>query len=289
MEDREQKVTFDKNATLNYFLRYLLNDVLFVKPSPAIYMLWGKTNMTNFMDNTLDMFFTDGNSMSIVCHQEAEWIQDLKTIPKFLMEEIDELKEKKVFENHDIFLISNFFTTKECTSLIECSESTGFSSIDYDKTYRSNDRMMTQSKELTHMVYNRISKSKLIPKIIIQENTQWELTGINPQFRFCRYIPSQHFSKHLDGRFIKSENEKSFFTLNIYLNENYENGSTRFYLDETDTSLISLSIKPHTGLAVVFNHETKSYLHDGEVVTLGKKYLLRTDIMYKKIVFVNII
>ncbi len=286
IENREQKVTFDKNASLCYFLKYLLNDVLFVKPSDSIYMLWGKTNMTPFMNETLNTFFMDGNNISIECPENAEWIQDLKQVSNFIIDEVRSLEEKRI-ENHDIFLISNFFTNKECESLIKASELAGFSSIDYDKTYRSNDRMMTQSEDLTQMVYNRILKSKFLPRMIIQENMQWELSGVNSQFRFCRYLPSQHFSKHLDGRFILTDYEKSFFTLNIYLNDNYENGSTRFYLNDIDTSMITHSIKPYTGLAVVFNHETKSYLHDGQIVTQGTKYLLRTDIMYtteKKIV-----
>ena len=38
------------------------------------------------------------------------------------------------------------------------------------------------------------------------------------------------------------------------------------------------TIKPKTGMALVFHHPLR---HEGKEITSGTKYVLRTDIMYK--------
>ncbi len=283
VEQYEKKVTFSKELTLNEFIKYLCSDILFIKIPKGIsqpQLMWGKCNMTIFLNNSLETFFVDGNTVSIQCPDGIEW--DQNELKELTINETDFLEpiisKTTTIENHDIFLIENFFSKKECELLIRMTENTGFASINYNKSYRSNDRLMTQSIKLMQIVFNRILQYECIPK----KFDNWIINNVNPQFRFCRYRPGQHFSKHLDGRFIKTDDEKSFLTLNIYLNENFENGTIRFYLDEKDQSIITQTFKPKVGLAVIFNHETKSYLHDGEMVSNGVKYLLRTDIMYKK-------
>lgn len=42
----------------------------------------------------------------------------------------------------------------------------------------------------------------------------------------------------------------------------------------------SLSVKPQQGMGIIFNQ--KIY-HEGTTVTSGYKYIMRTDIFYKKI------
>lgn len=278
VEEREQKVTFAKNASLNEFLKYLASDILFIKINDDVpIIMWGKTNMSLFMEMQLNDFFIDGNSIYIDVPKSAEWIQtdvEIFDIPDFKSMEIPPIA--KQIDDYEIFVIDKLLSEKECLILIELAEKMKFKSIDYNKDYRSNDRLMAVSKNLHDVLFKRIVN--LVP----QKINEWSISGLNPQFRFCRYEAGQLFTKHLDGRFIKSLEEKSFFTVNIYLNEDFEDGNTRFYLDSTDTNIITHSFKPSTGLAVIFNHETCSYLHDGQVVTSGRKYLLRTDIMYKR-------
>ncbi len=36
------------------------------------------------------------------------------------------------------------------------------------------------------------------------EASEWRPTGLNEQWRFCRYEPPQHFSAHFDGAFIQT-------------------------------------------------------------------------------------
>eukprot|EP00042_Codosiga_hollandica_P042102 m.382119 g.382119 ORF g.382119 m.382119 type:complete len:86 (-) comp56246_c1_seq2:33-290(-) len=79
----------------------------------------------------------------------------------------------------------------------------------------------------------------------------------------------------------------SMFTLNIYMNEEFSRGHTRFYdrlskrHKREGTSGEILSVKPQTGLACVFRQPPgQSYAHDGDEVVDGVKYLFRSDVMF---------
>ena len=57
----------------------------------------------------------------------------------------------------------------------------------------------------------------------------------------------------------------------IYLNDDFAGGETNF--GET-------CIKPETGMALVFEHDL---LHEGCAVMKGRKYVLRSDVMYGRV------
>ena len=80
---------------------------------------------------------------------------------------------------------------------------------------------------------------------------------------------NQEFKKHRDQSYIRNENESSYHTLLIYLNENFIGGETTFE---------NLKIKPKKGSCLIFFHDLE---HEGTKLTSGKKYILRTDIMYR--------
>jgi hypothetical protein len=54
----------------------------------------------------------------------------------------------------------------------------------------------------------------------------------------------------------------------VYLNDDFTGGETRF------TQGV---VKPAKGMALVFVHQL---FHQGDVVTSGRKYVVRTDVMY---------
>ena len=56
-----------------------------------------------------------------------------------------------------------------------------------------------------------------------------------------------------------------------YLNEDFDGG---------ETSFIDGEIKPKTGLAAFMTQH--NYLHEAKEATNGTKYVLRTDVMYRK-------
>src|SRR5262249_2229028 len=103
----------------------------------------------------------------------------------------------------------------------------------------------------------------------------WRALGVNERFRFYRYDPGQRFAAHTDGYFERDTGERSPFTLMVYLNEGFRGGTTNFFL-----SRVPLVVQPRTGLALVFAHRQ---LHEGMPVEAGRKYVLRTDVMYQRI------
>ena len=44
--------------------------------------------------------------------------------------------------------------------------------------------------------------------------------------------------------------------------------------------MVVRSVTPVTGTALIFNHDT---MHEGEPVTMGTKYIIRTEIMYRRV------
>ena len=93
--------------------------------------------------------------------------------------------------------------------------------------------------------------------------------GLNERFRIYRYDPGQQFDWHYDGYYRRQIGEQSKFTLMFYLNDGYEGGQTDF----RDCSVI-----PQQGDALLFWHHIR---HRGAPVTAGRKYALRTDVMYR--------
>lgn len=74
--------------------------------------------------------------------------------------------------------------------------------------------------------------------------------------------------------------------LQIYLNNNFTNGSTTFFLPSPSQTgvLHAYPVKPVAGCALVFPHgDTRgSLLHEGSPVGEGGgKYVIRTDVLYE--------
>ncbi|WP_052732204.1 2OG-Fe(II) oxygenase [Hymenobacter terrenus] len=93
--------------------------------------------------------------------------------------------------------------------------------------------------------------------------------GLNELFRFYRYQRGHQFKGHFDESYIRSEQEASYFTFMVYLNDNFQGG---------DITFRGLSIQPRQGMALIFLH---SLYHAGSEVTQGVKYVLRSDVMYR--------
>ena len=99
---------------------------------------------------------------------------------------------------------------------------------------------------------------------------------LNIRFRLCKYEIGDFFKKHIDGYYEESNLCKSIFTMNLYLNDNFTGGETKFFKPK-------YIYQPKQGDCILFNHLTQEYLHSGEILTSGVKYLLRTEVMLKSI------
>jgi len=67
----------------------------------------------------------------------------------------------------------------------------------------------------------------------------------------------------------------------VYLNDDFEGGRTEFNLRRHGGVLNDdplLVVTPRTGTLLVFTHPI---LHQGAEVTKGRKYVLRSDVMFR--------
>lgn len=171
-----------------------------------------------------------------------------------------------------IFTLDAFLTPEECRDFIAASETEGYSEAVVNinersvilKDVRNNDRILYDDTALAERLFRRAAP--FLPPVL----EEWTLAGLNERFRFYRYTPLQYFKWHKDGAFVRSADEQSLLTLLIYLNDGFEGGETEFSRDR---------VKPETGRALVFPHP---YRHQGLPVISGVKYVLRTDVMYRR-------
>lgn len=171
-----------------------------------------------------------------------------------------------------IWTIDSFLSERECDDLIIMAEQMGFEEATVSlpkgaqmiKGIRNNYRLISSNPVLARSLW-----SKLAP-FCPEQIEGWDAIGLNERFRFYRYESDQRFKRHIDGRHQKNLLEQSRITFMIYLNDDFEGGETKF--DEVE-------IIPKKGAALCFIHEQK---HEGCPVQNGSKYVLRSDIMYKK-------
>lgn len=171
-------------------------------------------------------------------------------------------------------IIEGFFTPEECQELINIGEAKGFEESlvltrqgeVMDKDFRNNDRVVFDDPELTKVLWDKIKDE------VPADFNGWKPCGLNERLRYYRYKDGQQFKAHMDGAFKRNENEVSMITMLIYLNEEFEGGETTFIIEFEN-------IKPKTGMVLLFEHKM---LHSGRPVPVGTKYVLRTDVMYKK-------
>lgn len=168
----------------------------------------------------------------------------------------------------------NFLSLEECKGFIDFSEKQGYQEAlirvrgkgeIMNKDYRDNDRVIWDNPQVAAQLF------ELVKDLVPYDIDGYEPIGLNEKLRFYRYKDGQQFKPHVDGAFKRSETEVSLLTLLIYLNEDFEGGST-FLIT------IGENIVPKTGMLLIFDHKM---LHSGSSVTAGTKYVLRTDVMYK--------
>ena len=133
--------------------------------------------------------------------------------------------------------------------------------MDFD--IRNNTRVMFDDFALAGLLWARI-EARIAPR------PGFVPVGLNERIRFYRYDPGQAFRWHFDGAFVRSAEEQSFLTFMVYLNEGFGGG---------EIELEDEAVRPRTGLGVVFDHGLR---HQGAAVTHGRKYVLRSDVMFRR-------
>jgi len=189
------------------------------------------------------------------------------------------IEKHRLSADRELFTLSNVLTPFECAHLIERAEAHGFSeapiTIGVNKymmapDIRNNRRVMQDDPVLAERLWPRVS-AYLPPEL-----ASYRAVGLNERFRYYRYEPGQQFDWHRDGAFVRSDDEQSLLTLLFYLSDDCVGGTTDFMFVGDDDEL---RVSPQRGMALVFSHPL---YHRGAPVIDGKKYVLRTDVMYRR-------
>jgi prolyl 4-hydroxylase len=174
-----------------------------------------------------------------------------------------------------IFEIPGILNETECAQWIDRIRSTGtepatintIRGAKIEPQIRNNRRVIFDDADRANDLFDRVKER------VPQEIHGMILEGVNERIRCYEYLPGHRFAPHSDGAFFRNEDERSWYTYIIYLNQEFEGGETVFLVEP------EIRIKPRTGAGLFFQHPI---IHEGAVVTSGIKYAVRTDLMYRK-------
>merc|ERR1712205_266059 len=142
--------------------------------------------------------------------------------------------------------------------------------------------MGTNDAALAQQLYERVKQ--VVPDRYVHDDVEWTRCGLNERWRWCKYVKGQKFGTHVDAVYHRNANEKSFYTVNVFLNDgskDFRGGRTLFFQPHGSAVTFGAVAKP--GLAVIFNQFPEKIRHCGEVLFGGVKYLMRTDVMYRRV------
>ncbi|CAF0891598.1 unnamed protein product [Adineta ricciae] len=178
------------------------------------------------------------------------------------------------------FVLLNVFTPDECAEWIKLTETRGYSPALVNigtgevlmTDFRNNDRCIIDDENMAKILFERI-------QCFLPETwKEYKLVGLNERLRFLRYDPGQKFEAHMDGVYQRPDGsgERSFITVQLYLNEDFQGGETTFIHSLEPKK--NVRCIPRTGMVLIFQHDL---IHEGSALTKGRKYTLRTDVMYR--------
>jgi len=174
-----------------------------------------------------------------------------------------------------VWTIGDVLSAEECAAVIDRMSGVGYEEAPINtsrgprivRDHRNNTRAVFDDPKYAALLFERV-RHRLPERIF-----EWRLLGLNERFRGYRYEPGQYFARHYDGAFKRHSKERSFITFMVYLNEGFGGGETAFRHGKP-------TIVPRTGQVLCFQHKL---LHEGCPVTSGTKYVLRSDVMYRKL------
>lgn len=197
-----------------------------------------------------------------------------------------------------VFLIHDLLSPQECKALIQAAEEVSFeAAADYCYMYRNrmNDRLMSDDVAFSELLWPSVRE--ILQTNLTEEQQRsletpcWSFAkkvgvphphSLNHRWRYCRYTKLHYFGAHVDGGFRPTPDVRSLLTFMLYLNgpPEHTGGCTNFL--DIRTKQKTLTIEPKAGTAIVFPQENSNYYHEGEVLTSGVKYILRSDIMFSQ-------
>ncbi len=201
------------------------------------------------------------------------------------------------------FQLLNVLSETECQRFINIAEHLGFNedspvSLPHDIRHNENVNWVV-SENIDSTIWNRSTS-------LIQEQWHGQIAhGLNARFRFYKYNSGDYFKPHSDGSWPGSrvidgvlvadayEGMCSLYTYLLFLSDDYDGGQTQFMVSKNNPSRPArsnedsnvVSVQTPRGGALCFPHGSHPLhcIHSSEKITRGKKYIIRTDILFGNI------
>jgi len=177
-----------------------------------------------------------------------------------------------------VIIVDNLLTKEECQSWIFKAKQAGFfPSLIRDGQARSNRMALFISMGTALQLYEKSALKSILPT---QLSNGRQLVGLHEKLRVFCYKKGDFFCPHLDGGNkynAKNKFATSVFTLLIYLNDDFEGGSTRLW-DMPEWNGAPRDIQPKVGRALIFRQ--RDVVHEGCQVTKAEKFVLQVSVMY---------
>ena len=165
-----------------------------------------------------------------------------------------------------LWTVDDIYTLAECASFVRMIEQAAPTLATDNALYRNQDRVMKDDPATAADLFARLRPA--LPAQI----GDFRLVGLNERLRFYRYAQGQEFAPHMDHWYRPSPTQITLHTVLVYFNDDFEGGETEF-MDQLEQVVV-----PKPGLVAVFQHKIR---HAGRSVTAGRKYAMRTDVIYE--------
>lgn len=176
------------------------------------------------------------------------------------------------YRNPKILVLDNVLNDTECDNIKTL--------IDNIDNINKRTKLCLKFSQLSNIINSRCNK--YIPSSVFihdeyldekyghnNNNEYWCKEEININWRLVKCELNSQLSMHYDGVYVKSVDNKSIYTVMLYL-ENSD-GDLKFH---------NIQIKPKKGRLVIFNQEL---LHEGLINKNHVKYFIRSEIMYTRL------
>jgi hypothetical protein len=197
------------------------------------------------------------------------------------------------------FVLNHVLSSIECDRIRNVAEKMGYTP---EASYSLSDTTSKAADGVVWVVHDTLLNDLFhrVKSLLPLELCGGSLIHLNSRWRIYRYTTGTVYRPHIDGAWtgsgivngsyvndIYDGNVISRLTFLIYLNDDFENGGTTFYLpSNTMECVVARSVAPIQGSVLCFPHgpgvDHIGLVHEGSAVTKGTKYVLRSDVLYTK-------
>ncbi len=173
-------------------------------------------------------------------------------------------------------------TDEEINSILDVYDSDKPYEIKFNRKHRKHQKRIIEDGKIskgkiTELVWDRL-KPYIDELTVIEGNMKWVPYKCVDKMKLVKYHPGDSFSWHVDASTKINNNQKTTFSVTIYLNSVPKKckGSTLF----VDNAKLD-PIQPTKGYAMLLN-TLYGPEHCGEELKHGVKYILRLDVLANK-------